>query len=172
MIEIRPILAHEYAKARALDVTETGSMLYRSVDGRLLEEERPWQRPPWSETRYRKLIETWTQAVADGGAVLGGFDGERLVGEAVFRPNLTAEMAQLESLHVSRDYRRHGLARRLTDEVIRLARQSGAKELYVSATPSRSAVGFYQSVGFRPTAAPHPRLLELEPEDIHMTMRL
>jgi hypothetical protein len=40
--------------------------------------------------------------------------------------------------------------------------------MYVSAVPSESAVGFYQSQGFEPTDTPIPTLFELEPEDIHM----
>lgn len=172
LIVIRQVQPHEYTKAREIDVTETGSSLYRMVDGHLAEELKEWRRPPWGEERVQKLIDRWTQAMADGGAVLGAFDGEHLVGEAVFRPHLTESMAQLESLHVSADYRRRGVARRLAGEVIRLARESGHRELYVSATESRSAVGFYQSVGFIPTRTPHPALLALEPEDIHMTMLL
>ncbi|HWI52519.1 MAG TPA: GNAT family N-acetyltransferase [Symbiobacteriaceae bacterium] len=172
MIDIRQLQPHEYEKVREIDVSETGSMIYRAVDGQLVEEQHEWRRPPWTEARYADLIDTWKQAVADGGFVLGAFDGDLLVGEAVFRPNLTESMAQLESLHVSQNCRRQGAARRLAAEVIRLARESGAEALYVSATPTRSAVGFYRSVGFEPTAAPHPLLFELEPEDIHMTMSL
>lgn len=172
MIIIRQLQPQEYDKAREIDVTETGSMLYRAVDGQLVEEQHEWRRPPWTEPRYAALVATWTQAVADGGVVLGAFADDLLVGEAVFRPRLTAQMAQLESLHVSQNCRRQGVARGLAAEVIRLARESGAEALYVSATPSQSAVNFYRSVGFVPTATPHPALFELEPEDIHMTMPL
>jgi hypothetical protein len=44
--------------------------------------------------------------------------------------------------------------------------------MYVSATPSESAVGFYLRHGFTPVADPLPELFELEPEDIHMARRL
>ena len=53
-----------------------------------------------------------------------------------------------------------------------LARSGGARQLYVSATPSESAVGFYRSRGFIPTVTPIPELLEHEPEDVHMTLAL
>lgn len=153
-------------------MTESGSFVY-VWDGRALTtQELQWRRPPWSPERFEQLRQTWRQAMADGGAVIGAFADDRLVGEAVFRPNLTERMAQLESLHVSAHCRQMGVARTLTLEVIRLARASGAQALYVSATPSESAVGFYRSIGFAPTNEPHPRLLALEPEDIHMTMPL
>jgi hypothetical protein len=44
--------------------------------------------------------------------------------------------------------------------------------VYVSATPSESAVGFYTSMGFTPTPDPIPELFALEPEDIHMIIDL
>ena len=52
------------------------------------------------------------------------------------------------------------------------ARMAGAMALYVSATPSESAVGFYRRAGFKPTDTPHPDLLAEEPEDIHMILAL
>jgi N-acetylglutamate synthase-like GNAT family acetyltransferase len=99
---------------------------------------------------------------------LGAFDGDRLVGIAAFRPLLTETMAQLAFLHVSNGYRRRGIAAHLFDQVEGLARQSGARQLYVSATPSESAVGFYTSKGCVRTSTPHAELFALEPEDIHM----
>jgi hypothetical protein len=53
-----------------------------------------------------------------------------------------------------------------------LARQRNARELYVSANSSASAVGFYTRQGFAPTAHVNQRLYDLEPEDIHMTLPL
>ena len=69
-------------------------------------------------------------------------------GVAVLRPRLTAVRAQLQSLFVSRAYRRRGVARRLVAEVERRAIAGGARELYVSAMPSVPAVGFYLAQGF------------------------
>ena len=95
-----------------------------------------------------------------------------MVGIIVLRPRLTDEMAQLAALFVSRDYRRTGIATQLTHHLIRMARASGARRLYVSATPSRSAVGFYQSQGFGLVDRVHPDLFAREPEDIHMVLEL
>ena len=65
-----------------------------------------------------------------------------------------------------------GLARQLLRMVVAMAEEHGAEELYVSATESESAVGFYLSQGFRPTDKPDPHLFELEPKDIHMVRPL
>jgi hypothetical protein len=57
-------------------------------------------------------------------------------------------------------------------ELMRLARQSGARELYVSAAETPSAIGFYTRLGFAPTAHVNQHLYDLEPDDIHMTLTL
>jgi GNAT superfamily N-acetyltransferase len=65
-----------------------------------------------------------------------------------------------------------GIARRLVKLLIEKARMEGAARLYVSSVPSESAVGFYQSQGFRLTPDPDPDLYRLEPDDIHMVRNL
>lgn len=171
-IEIRPLLDDDYAKVYQIDVSETGDTVHKwTLDG-IVPVKLDWRRPRWDRARCEANISEWRQVAAAGGSVLGAFDGARLVGEAVLVPRLTERMAQLSSLHMSEGYRRHGISRRLVQEIIRLARESGAKQLYVSATPSVSALGFYRSMGFVPTDEPHPALFELEPEDIHMIMDL
>jgi GNAT superfamily N-acetyltransferase len=72
---------------------------------------------------------------------------------------------------VSRPYRRRGVASALMEEMEHLARDLGARALYVSAVPSESAVRFYLSRGFRPTE-PLPEPFAKEPEDIHMLFPL
>ena len=81
-------------------------------------------------------------------------------------------MDQLAALFVSRDYRRTGIARELTHRLIRMSRATGASRVYVSATPSRSAIAFYRSQGFTLTDNVHPELFAREPEDIHMVLEL
>jgi ribosomal protein S18 acetylase RimI-like enzyme len=81
-------------------------------------------------------------------------------------------MAQLAYLHVSAPYRRLGIASRITSRLLALARESGATRVYVSATPSQSAVEFYRGVGFEPVSEPLPDLYALEPKDIHMILEL
>ncbi len=58
------------------------------------------------------------------------------------------------------------------DEICRLARRRGAKQLYISATQTESAVGFYLRYGCRLAEAVDPALYELEPKDIHLMLDL
>ena len=124
--------------------------------------------PPRSEEVWSCYVESWKPILEKGGAAIGAFVGDALVGIAVLHLHLTKNMAQLAALFASKDYRRLHVAQRLTEEAVRLARQSGASAFYVSATPSESAIGFYRSQGFEPTAQVNKELYELEPEDIHM----
>jgi ribosomal protein S18 acetylase RimI-like enzyme len=172
MIAIRPLCEDEFDKLGELDVTEEGDVVYAWRDGRLIQVPKLWRRPPMSREKREKLVAAWRAGQRAGWVVLGALDGDQSAGIAALVPRLTDTMAQLHYLHVSRQYRRRGVARRLVAEVVHLAREGGARELYVSATPSVSAVGFYQSFGFVPVAEPHPEIFALEPEDIHMSLAL
>jgi predicted N-acetyltransferase YhbS len=105
-----------------------------------------------------------------GGWFCGAFDGNLLIGAAVLDNKLIGkdkDALQLKFLHVSRDYRKHGLGRELFDLAKEKARERGAKRLYISATPSENTVNFYLMRGAVVTDEPDPELFELEPEDIH-----
>ncbi len=82
-----------------------------------------------------------------------------------------ADLLQLVLLHVSQPHRRSGLAGRLLDAISKHARERGARGLYISATQSESAVGFYLGRGATLAAEPDPNLLAKEPEDIHLIER-
>jgi GNAT superfamily N-acetyltransferase len=168
MLEIREMAIEELGRVVEVDVSERGEIVYYYDRGGIKAQPEKWQRPPRSGEEWQTLIDRWRGYLEQGGAFLGAFDGEILAGIAVLRYNLTPTQAELAGLFVSKAYRRLGIAALLNDQVVRLARESGAEALYVSATPSRSAVGFYRSQGFEIAEQVHPDLFALEPEDIHM----
>ena len=160
-----------------IDRSEYVSVGYRQKAAELEAYAVAWSVPRWSEGdqgehSVGQRVRDLARVLEQGGVMLGALDGEALVGYAVLRPDLHEGMAELKALFMSRPYRRKGIATRLLEEICRLARESGAKRLYVSATPSESAVGFYLSQGFAPTLEPDPELLAQEPEDIHMIREL
>ena len=69
---------------------------------------------------------------------------------------------------MSRPHRRQGVAQALWTAAVDLARASGATSLYVSATPTGSALGFYLGRGCRLANPVHPALFAAEPDDIHL----
>ncbi|UCG23823.1 MAG: GNAT family N-acetyltransferase [Chloroflexota bacterium] len=159
-----------------IDRSEHVTVLYHAREGELVAEEVDMAVPAWDaegdEYSVEAKVRQWRPILDEGGVLLGALDGERLAGFAMLRYRLDEGTAQLAVLHVSRPYRRQGIASQLTEEVCRLARADGARSLYVSATPSNSAVGLYASLGFTLVDQPHPELYALEPEDIHMVKAL
>ena len=170
-ITIRRLSENDLRLAQGIDVSEDGQSRFRYRNGQLTSEPCEWHRPAWDAAQWEDKITKWAQ-VLRWDEVIGAFDGATLVGMASLRYRLTETVAQLVSLHVSRAYRRHGVATRLLHELMRLARQSQARDLYVSAAPTLSAIGFYTRHGFAPTARVNQRLYDLEPDDIHMTLTL
>lgn len=177
MIHIRLMQNSDIGRIAEIDRSEHVTQAYLFRDGKLEPEEVDWHVPRWftdghPEHSVQAKISAWTPYLEQGGQIFGAFDGDLLVGVAIFRPELSEDMVQLAVLHVSKNYRRLGIATELATQIMRLAQVKGAKSVYVSATPSGSAVGFYRKQGFRLAEKPHPELFALEPEDIHMIKTL
>ncbi len=177
MVHIRRMGNSEITRIAEIDRSEHVTLAYRVRDRRLEERHVDWNVPRWcregnGEHSVQAKVAALSPILDQGGAMWGAFDQDRLVGVAILRPHLTEDMAQLAFLHVSKGYRRRGIATGLTQQASKLAREIGAKRLYVSATESESAVGFYRSQGFELAEEVHPELYALEPEDIHMVKAL
>ncbi|MCU0506353.1 MAG: GNAT family N-acetyltransferase [Chloroflexi bacterium] len=172
MAGIRELTLDELRLATAIDVTEDGGVVLEQRGTAVTARAEEWHRPPRSPERWAEFEAGWRAFIPDAGCALGAFDGPRLVGIATLRRGVRPGMDQLEALFVDRAHRRMGVAAALTAGIEARARSGGARVLYVSATPSESAVGFYASRGFVPTADPIPELLALEPEDVHMVLAL
>jgi GNAT superfamily N-acetyltransferase len=171
MTTIRAMAASELARIAEIDRSERITQQYRQRGEALELIDVDIDAPRWGEQGEATIehrIDQWTRLVSAGGIALGAFDGEHLIGFAVYSRASPDTPANLAVLHVTKSWRRHGVARDLTDEVVRLARADGAQRLYVSATPTRGTVDFYMSQGFMPVAAPHERLFALEPDDVHL----
>jgi GNAT superfamily N-acetyltransferase len=175
MTTVRPMAVDELARIAEIDRSERITQQYRQRDGALELIEVDIDAPRWGEPGehpVRHYFESWKPMLDDGGLLLGAFDDDRLVGFAIYLRSIEEGLSQLAVLHVTRTHRRHGVGRDLSGEVVRRARQDGAKRLYVSATPTRSTVDFYMAQGFEPLEIPNERLYALEPDDIHMELRL
>ena len=167
-ITIRPMRIEELDRVNEIDISESGTIVFKQAGRHVESTQEEWHRPRRDEASWNRHIEAWKPVLERGGSAIGAFDGRTLVGIAVLRPHLTEHMAQLAALFVDKSHWRLGVATRLTEETARLARESGASALYVSAIPSESAVGFYISQGFQPIEHPDKELYELEPDDVHM----
>ena len=122
MIHIRKMDRSELGRIAELDRSEHVTLGYTYRDGKLEAEQVDWQIPRWfvDDGPHHSVpgqIRDWMPLLEGGGTLWGAYDGDLLVGVAVFRPRLTETMAQLAVLHVSKDYRRKGIATMLTAEV-------------------------------------------------------
>ena len=113
-------------------------------------------------------IEFCSTVVRNGALLFGAFEGDELMGLAAVDPLFEPGMAWLAYLHVSRPARRRGAATALWNESARRGRDAGADRMYVSATPTGSAVGFYLRQGSQLARPPHSDLYAKEPDDIHL----
>jgi GNAT superfamily N-acetyltransferase len=171
-MEIRLLELAALARVVEIDVTEDGSVVLEQRGGAVTAHAETWSRPPRPADRWMEFEARWRAFIPDAGAAVGAFEDDRLVGIATLRRGVRPYTDQLEALFVDRAHRRRGVATALVAAVEELAREGGAQTLYVSATPSESAVGCYRSRGFIPTPDPIPELLALEPEDVHMVLAL
>jgi GNAT superfamily N-acetyltransferase len=174
-INIRQLPSDQLSRLAEIDRTEEIPEAYFMVDGRLELREVGWRAGVWDadgDFSVAHYVEQFGPMLEAGGVLLGAFEGDTLAGLGVLRYKLTLTMAQLALLHVSREYRGQGVGKMLVQEMFRLAREDGARQLYVSSIPSKNSVDFYRSQGFELTPEPHLDLFALEPEDIHMVCRL
>lgn len=172
MIEIRRLGSEEIRLIGDIDRSEHIEVLYTVEEGRLVDrpvdiDVPPWDREGIGEHSVGALIEHFRPLVAGGADVLGAFDQDEFLGLAIVDDQFEVGMAWLALLHVSREHRQRGVASALWSAAEQIAIDAGATSMYVSATPSDSAVGFYLSRGCRLALPPHPDLLTEEPEDIH-----
>jgi predicted N-acetyltransferase YhbS len=128
--------------------------------------------PPGEPEQYGPML---LDCFDRGGACVGAFEGELLIGAAVLESRFIGrdnDQLQLKFLHVSRRHRGAGLGRRLFEAAVSRARELGGRRLYISATPSENTVNFYLGLGCRVAETVDFALFELEPEDIHLEFDL
>ena len=145
--------------------------VYELREGRLVRTPRYFEIPGWRPGAAARETPVLLDRFDRGGTFLGAFDGDVLVGMSVLESTPVGrdrDQVQLTHLYVSRAYRGRGVGTRLFEAAVSVAREAGAKALYVSATPTENTVDFYLNRGCVLAAEPDPRLLAAEPDDIHL----
>jgi predicted N-acetyltransferase YhbS len=172
-MDMRQLARAEVELLWAIDRSEVHHHVYEMRDGQLVRVPCYFDVPGW----HSKTVERDTPRLYDsfdrGGLFLGMFDEDLIVGMAVMDSRRVApNRLQLSSLFVSRAYRGRGVGTRLFEAVASAARDAGASELYVSSAPTENTVDFYLHRGCVLAPEPDPRLLALEPDDIHLVYPL
>lgn len=173
----RTLSRDELSLVEEIDRQERIEVLYEQQGVRLIERHGHWDAAAWDaagdgEHSVAAKLREVEQYVEAGGVAVGAFANERLVGIGIVVPHLRPQIAQLAFLHVSAPFRKTGIGTRLSDQLDQIARKLGAIEMVVSATPSANTVRFYLAHGYRPSEQPLEELVQLEPDDIHMSKTL
>ena len=177
-MQVRRLPARDVSLVATIDRSERVEVQYRVFDGELrqvpaaIAEVVAWDPAGSGPHSVAAALAFCESVVARGGILLGAFDGERTAGLAIVDSTFEPFLAWLAFLHVSRPYRRRGAAQALWNVAADIARADGATSIYVSATPTGSAVGFYLRQGCRLASPVHPELFAAEPEDIHLVRSL
>jgi ribosomal protein S18 acetylase RimI-like enzyme len=174
-VRVEQLSAADLGRIREIDRSESVRLKYVHESGALRPVEINHEIPRWSDAMVAEATEMLAPKLAAGGVLLGAFDRNKLVAVAVLGGEFIgarSHQLQMAFLYVSNGYRRRGIAKKLMDELCRRAREKGATQLYISATETESAVGFYLRYGCRLATSVDPVLYELEPDDIHLTLDL
>lgn len=158
-----------------IDRSEIHHRTYELRGGRLVRTPNYFEIPGWRPDAVEKETPVLLDCFDRGGTFLGVFDAEALIGLCVLesaRVGRGSDQIQMAYLYVSRAYRGRGVGMQLFEAGVSFARESGANALYVSATPTENTVDFYLNRGCILASAPDPRLLALEPDDIHLVYLL
>jgi predicted N-acetyltransferase YhbS len=167
----RELLRGEIERIWTIDRSEVIDNIYYFENGTLVLRQEHYDMPGWPPGEAEKYTPILVECFDRGGWFYGLFDDESLIGVAVLAREFIGkkqDQLQLKFLHVSNAYRKRGLGKRLYELAKVKARELGAKQMYISATPSENTVKFYQRRGCRMAQEPDPELFKLEPEDIHL----
>ena len=125
-------------------------MLYAVRGGDIVSLGHGCEVSPWTPAQLNEMVAFARRHLEAGATGVAAYAGGRLAGVGILGHAPVrgdARELQLALLHVSREVRRRGIAGRLFTELCEVALLRGARRLYISATPSQSALGFYLSRG-------------------------
>lgn len=174
-MEYRQMRKDELYRVGELDRREVIDYIYYFRNGKLELEKEHWDIPEWSDEQKQEYHQRLQDIYQRGGTIIGAFKDTKIAGiVALDHEFLGSDLGHLNlaALWVSQPFRDRGVGRHLVELVKKKAKALDAKNLYVSATPSKKTVEFYMSCGFQLAKVIDPKLFELEPEDIHMEFRV
>jgi ribosomal protein S18 acetylase RimI-like enzyme len=130
----------------------------------------------WDEAKKQKVISVnFTRIINTGGALLGAYDSDKLIGFCCFdgcRVGSRGQYLQLVYLHVSYEYRNKGIGRKLFALTSDNAKTRNVEKLYISANDSMETQAFYRSMGCVEAEEIISAIADAEPYDIQMEFLL
>ncbi len=174
-IVYRKMKRHEIAKVVEIDRSDYSDMMYRVQNSKLVLAKSVFNHPGLKKSMYTPYIQDLRQTFDTGGILNGAFHDGSLIGISGIDKKLVGKyknMINLCILWVSKEFRRKGIARKLLNLSRTEAKNRNVDRIYISATPSRNTVEFYQKMGCEVTEEIDPEMFEKEPEDVHLELKL
>jgi predicted N-acetyltransferase YhbS len=177
-MEPRLLKREEIIRLSEIDRSEVIDHIFQYREGNLILIEESCVIPDWNQwttDEIGRLSANLQELFDNGGFVFGVFDNQRLVGIGALDSKFIGrkkDQLDLAGLWVSSEYRRKGVATKLLFLIKEKAKGLGAKKLYISATPSLNTVTFYLNRGAKITSEIDAEKFKLEPEDIHLEMKI
>ena len=174
-MKVRKLTRSEIPYIWQIDRSETISHIYYLRDGQLVLESEHYDMHGWPPGEPEHYTPVLVNCFDHGGHFWGAFAGDLLIGVVVLDNQFIGrgkDTLQMKFLHISKNFRRQGLGKRLFLLAAQQAVEMEAKKLYISATPSKNTVNFYLRIGCVLAKEINRKLFELEPEDIHMEYTL
>lgn len=125
----------------------------------------------WDEEKKKEVIKSLKDCISMGGFVIGAFKNNQLIGFTNVENKILGEKykyVELPYIHVSSEYRNHGIGKMLFNLCCEKARELGAQKLYIGAHPSEESQGFYESVGCVYAEEIIKEISDREPLDIQL----
>ena len=174
-MKIRELTRSEVPYIWQIDRREIIDNVYHLRDGKLVLKPEHFDMHGWPPGEPEHYTPILLDCFGRGGHFWGAFAGELLIGVVVLENRFIGsaqDTLQLKFLHVSSNFRKQGLGKKLFLLAVERAIELEAKKLYISATPSENTINFYLNLGCVLASEIDEELYALEPEDIHFEFDL
>ena len=173
-MDYRLIKRNEIVKLREIARKEIIENVFKVIEGELILKKQPYIMD-WSKARYEEVIVELQDLYDREGTIIGAFNDKVLVGIVSLENKFIGkdnDQLQITMLQVSNPYRSMGIGGKLIELIKNRASDLGAKKLYISSSCSEDTVYFYLSRGSILASEIDKNLFELEPEDIHLELKV
>jgi predicted N-acetyltransferase YhbS len=174
-MKIRELTRSEVPYIWQINRRELIENIYYLEDGKLVLKPKHYNMRGWPTGEPERYTPILLDCFDRGGHFWGAFAGELLVGVVVLENRFIGsakDTLQMKFLHVSSNYRKQGLGKKLFFLAAEKALELEAKKLYISSAPSENTIDFYLNLGCVLATEINEELFALEPGDIHLEFNL
>ncbi len=174
-MDYRILTRDEIQELRNIDRGEKIEKFYYIEDGKLKLKREFCDVKGWRQKELESLIERLYDLYDRGGSIYGAVSDSNIVGMAALDNKFIGknnDQLKLDILYIDKGHRKMGIGRNLVEVAKNKARGIGASRLYISATPTQNTVDFYVGIGCELASEINEELFELEPEDIHLELKV